>query len=174
MNTGAYTMLEIFAKALQTGGKVQVISKGSRQQETSAADRNLLASKQGLASGNCQEIPVEPGYYRWLRVPVEKDTEYEILCEACRISLCYLSGCENILETGVCYLEQEKESGRFVKGRQKEQYDSPVREAYHFSPWKNWLNDPNGLCWFQGYYHLFYQCNPHTKVVSDVLGACGQ
>ncbi len=168
MNTGAYTMLEIFAKALQTGGKVQVISKGSRQQETSAADGNLLTSKQGSASGNCQEIPVEPGYYRWLRVPVEKDTEYEILCEACRISLCYLSGCENILETGVCYLEQEKERGRFVKGVQKEQYDSPVREAYHFSPWKNWLNDPNGLCWFQGYYHLFYQCNPHSQQWSQM------
>ena len=38
--------------------------------------------------------------------------------------------------------------------------DTPYREQYHFSPVVNWNNDPNGLCWFKGYYHLFYQMNP--------------
>ena len=32
---------------------------------------------------------------------------------------------------------------------------TPYREQYHFSPVVNWNNDPNGLCWFKGYYHLF-------------------
>lgn len=35
------------------------------------------------------------------------------------------------------------------------------RPIYHFLPEKNWMNDPNGVCWFQGYYHLFYQYNPN-------------
>ena len=34
------------------------------------------------------------------------------------------------------------------------------RLAYHFSPEKNWMNDPNGLVYHEGLYHLFYQYNP--------------
>lgn len=34
------------------------------------------------------------------------------------------------------------------------------RPSYHFLPEKNWMNDPNGVCWYGGKYHLFYQYNP--------------
>ena len=34
------------------------------------------------------------------------------------------------------------------------------RPQIHFSPARNWMNDPNGMVYADGVYHLFYQYNP--------------
>ncbi|KAJ5853789.1 hypothetical protein N7534_006332 [Penicillium rubens] len=39
-------------------------------------------------------------------------------------------------------------------------YDQPYRGQYHFSPQENWINDPSGLLYHDGIYHLFFQYNP--------------
>jgi fructan beta-fructosidase len=39
-------------------------------------------------------------------------------------------------------------------------YDEPLRPQFHFSQLTGWNNDPNGLAWNDGYYHIFWQCNP--------------
>ncbi|NYI05163.1 glycoside hydrolase family 32 protein [Allostreptomyces psammosilenae] len=38
--------------------------------------------------------------------------------------------------------------------------DHPHRPQLHYTPAQNWMNDPNGLVYHDGVYHLFYQYNP--------------
>lgn len=36
------------------------------------------------------------------------------------------------------------------------------RLHYHFSPQAYWMNDPNGLVYYDGWYHVFYQHHPYS------------
>ena len=48
----------------------------------------------------------------------------------------------------------------FIQGQQIKEEERP---AFHITPYVGWMNDPNGLCWYQGYYHMYYQYNPHGQ-----------
>ena len=43
---------------------------------------------------------------------------------------------------------------------QEARMDELYRPQIHFTPAKNWMNDPNGMVYADGVYHLFYQYNP--------------
>ena len=43
-------------------------------------------------------------------------------------------------------------------------YQEQHRPQFHFSPEKGWMNDPNGLVYYEGEYHLFYQYYPDSTV----------
>jgi len=49
---------------------------------------------------------------------------------------------------------------------------APYQEAYRpqlsYSPARNWMNDPNGLVYHDGEYHMFYQHNPNGNAWGDM------
>jgi fructan beta-fructosidase len=48
-------------------------------------------------------------------------------------------------------------------------YNQTLRPQFHFTSLKNWLNDPNGLVWYDGEYHLYFQQNPSNTIWQNVL-----
>lgn len=48
----------------------------------------------------------------------------------------------------------------FLEKQNQDSVSDPWRLKYHVMPPVGWLNDPNGLCFFNGKYHLFFQYSP--------------
>lgn len=67
-----------------------------------------------------------------------------------------------IVMIGYCCLNPSKKTDQTIQ--QFSPDELKYRPIYHFSPRKNWMNDPNGLFYLNGTYHLYFQHNPNNNV----------
>lgn len=67
--------------------------------------------------------------------------------------LVFILGCNND--------QREKITGN---PNAQNQYQEIHRPQFHFTPRANWMNDPNGMFYYEGKYHLFYQYFPDSTV----------
>lgn len=58
-------------------------------------------------------------------------------------------------------LENIRRAQKEIDKKKEQVKMGAMRQYYHFMPQTGWLNDPNGLIYFRGKYHLFYQYNPY-------------
>lgn len=55
-----------------------------------------------------------------------------------------------------------RKAGEAVEKNKERIRKGEMRQRYHFMAPAGWLNDPNGLIYFKGNYHFFYQHNPYS------------
>jgi fructan beta-fructosidase len=67
-----------------------------------------------------------------------------------------LTNCKN--EAEITDTNQQEEVSKIAF------FEDQHRPQFHFSPKENWMNNPNGMVYYDGEYHLFYQYHPESTV----------
>lgn len=65
-------------------------------------------------------------------------------------------------------MKKVNEINQFINSA-KQNVNNQYRLKYHMMPPVGWMNDPNGLVYINGEYHLFYQFNPYNTLPGTML-----
>lgn len=76
----------------------------------------------------------------------------------------FIKLCVLVLLFVACKEPKPTDEGQSNDAKINVQYNQKFRPQFHFSPPANWMNDPNGMVYYEGEYHLFYQYYPDDIV----------
>lgn len=142
-----------------------------------AGDNNTLSlfciPKQGFKSGYV-EIYKNNSLFHFIRVDspngwkydvaVKNHEDFEIMLEDTSIPFAYFwSNDFSVIDKGIEFIDFHDKGKCYSYKNISICYDQPCRNMFHFSTIRNWMNDPNGLCFDGSRIHLFYQMNPFSK-----------
>lgn len=63
-----------------------------------------------------------------------------------------------------CFLMMALLSSNLIAQTKDNELDEQYRPQIHFTPEEHWINDPNGMVFYKGIYHLFFQYHPYSSV----------
>ena len=108
-----------------------------------------------------------PPYYEAFGYTHQSDQALTIAWDEARIevSLFYRYNARTVADTGVTFLELGSgDIAAWPVDQLSTWYErEAARPQLRFSPFKGWMNDPNGLCKVGDTYHLFYQYHPNSS-----------
>ena len=79
------------------------------------------------------------------------------------------------LITAICILILLSFGNSLLAQSNNKMMNEMYRPQVHFSPKEHWINDPNGMVYYKGTYHLFFQYHPYSSVWGPMhWGACNK
>lgn len=63
----------------------------------------------------------------------------------------------------LCMISCKNSKPKAETGDNVAAFQEKYRPQFHFSPAEHWMNDPNGMVYYEGEYHLFYQHYPEAS-----------
>lgn len=130
-------------------------------------------SRELVATGRYLNLPVKDGAkQRWVSLKVGGKVERDLRIELADgtpdwwayLDLAPFAGQK--FTVGVDQLSEDSQALNQLRVTDQrlgatDLYREPLRPQFHFSPLRGWNNDPNGLVYFEGRWHLFFQHNPY-------------
>lgn len=157
----------------ETGGwghiNIDQITQSDRKLQPLPARREILIDKRYLllpvrtgAAKRRMKFTVDGKVEREFEIELaEGKAEFQVFADVAAWKGKTLAIEVSAVQTGPQALATIEQSDRLPEAEAI--YREANRPQFHFTSRRGWLNDPNGLVYYKGEFHLFYQHNPYGK-----------
>lgn len=142
-----FTLLILITSAHAATIRIKASKRYLNLPVSHAVQREIMtieANGMTVRSFEIRLAPENPDYWVFCDISAFKDETLSITVPSSGMGLSHVFQSDTIVGQDSLYHEQH-------------------RPQYHFSSRRGWNNDPNGLVYHDGEYHLFYQHNPYER-----------
>lgn len=148
------------------------LSSSSLQSSSISSSISLSSSKQSVSSSSKQSLSsVQSSDAQSSQSSIINSSNQELQSSGIS-SLSQISTSANTSSSGIDSAGNSSSSSSGSEEvemiNQTEKYMEMWRPKYHYSAQQSWVNDPNGLVYYKGVWHKYYQTNPNTNVFGNI------